>query len=364
MMSNPILEVRNYGQSIWYDNIHRGMLLSGEMQQLIAEGVAGVTSNPTIFEKAIAGSQDYDADLQALVKQGLDSTGSYEALALEDIRQTADLLRPVHEKTDGQDGYVSLEVRPDLAYDTPGTISEARRLFAAVERPNVMIKVPATTAGVPAIEALIAVGVNINVTLIFSILHYEAVARAYLSGLEQRLAVGLPLHTVASVASFFVSRVDTAVDRELERLGVDELRGKIAVANAKVAYTRFCSIFSGERWEALARNGARPQRPLWASTGTKNPAYSDTLYVDNLIGPHTVNTVPPATLQAFRQHGRLAPTLEAGLPEAYDNLRRLAELGVDLHSITQKLQEDGVDAFASSYDALIASLEGKIQQLR
>jgi len=363
-MSNPILEVRKYGQSIWYDNIQRGMLLSGEMQQLIAEGVAGVTSNPTIFEKAINGSQDYDADLQVLVKQDLDSTGIYEALVLEDIRQAADLLRPVYERTNGQDGFVSLEVRPDLANDTPNTISEARRLFAALKRPNVMIKVPATPAGVPAIETLIAGGVNVNVTLIFSIFHYEAVARAYLRGLEQRLAAGLRLDNVASVASFFVSRVDTVVDRELERLGVDELQGKIAIASAKVAYTHFCSIFSGGRWEALARGGARTQRPLWASTGTKNPAYSDTLYVDNLIGPHTVNTVPHATLQAFRQHGRLAPTLEAGLPEAHENLRRLAELGVDLHSVTQKLQENGVGAFASSYNALIASLDGKIRQLR
>lgn len=363
-MSNPIAEVQKYGQSIWYDNVQRGMLVSGEMAQLIDWGVAGVTSNPTIFEKAINGSNDYDADLQALLQQGLDATAIYEALALEDIRQTADLLRPVYEKTDGKDGYVSLEVRPDLAHDTPNTISEARRLFAALDRPNVMIKVPSTPAGVPAIEVLIAEGININVTLIFSLLHYEAVARAFLSGLEQRAAAGSPLKTVASVASFFLSRIDTAVDRELGRLGVAELQGKIALASAKVAYSRFCDIFAGSRWDVLAAGGASAQRPLWASTGTKNPAYSDTLYVDNLIGPHTVNTVPPATLDAFREHGRLALTLEQGLAEARGDLQRLVELGIDLDAITQKLQDDGVAAFASSYDTLIASIEAKIKQFK
>ena len=363
-MANPILEVQKYGQSIWYDNVQRGMLVSGEMQDLIAAGVMGVTSNPTIFEKAIAGSRDYDNDLLRLIVQGLNSTAIYEALALEDIRQTADLLHPVYASTTGRDGYVSLEVQPDLAHDTQGTIAEARRLFAGLERPNVMIKVPATPEGVPAIEALIAEGVNINVTLIFSLIHYQAVAQAYLRGLERRVAAGQPLDQVASVASFFVSRVDTAVDRELERLGAAELMGKIAIANARVAYTRFCNIFSGSRWQALSEQGAHPQRPLWASTGTKNPAYSDTLYVDNLIGPHTVNTVPPAALQAFREHGRLASTLEAGLDEARQDLKRLAELGLDLDDITQKLQDDGVKSFASSYHALIASIEAKINQIK
>ncbi len=362
-MSNPISEVQKFGQSIWYDNVQRGMLVSGEMKQLIDWGVVGVTSNPTIFEKAINGSQDYDADLRALAQQGLDSTGIYEALALEDIRQTADLLRPVFEQTHGRDGYVSLEVRPDLAHDTRNTISEARRLFQTLNRPNVMIKVPSTPAGTPAIEALIAEGVNINVTLIFSLRHYEAVAHAYLSGLEQRAVAGLPLNTVASVASFFVSRVDTVVDRELERLSVNDLQGKIALANAKVAYARFCEIFAGARWEMLASRGARPQRPLWASTGTKNPAYPDTLYVDNLIGPHTVNTIPPATLRAFQEHGRIAPTLEQGLQAARSDLQQLAGLGLDLDAITQKLQDDGVNSFARSYDTLIASLAGKIKEL-
>ena len=363
-MANPILEVQKYGQSIWYDNVQRGMLVSGEMQDLIAAGVMGVTSNPTIFEKAIFGSRDYDNDLLRLIWQGLNATAIYEALALEDIRQTADLLHPVYASTTGRDGYVSLEVQPDLAHDTQGTIAEARRLFAALERPNVMIKVPATPEGVPAIEALIAEGVNINVTLIFSLIHYQAVAQAYLRGLERRVAAGQPLDQVASVASFFVSRLDTAVDRELERLGAAELMGKIAIANARVAYTRFCNIFSGSRWQALSEQGAHPQRPLWASTGTKNPAYSDTLYVDNLIGPHTVNTVPPAALQAFREHGRLASTLEAGLDEARQDLKRLAELGLDLDDITQKLQDDGVKSFASSYHALIASIEAKINQIK
>lgn len=360
-MPNPIIEVQQFGQSIWYDNVQRGMLVSGEMKQLIDEGVLGVTSNPTIFEKAINGTSDYDVALQSLAQQGLDSTQVYESLALEDIRHTADLLLHVYEQTHARDGYVSLEVRPDLAHDTPNTISEARRLFHALDRPNVMIKVPATPAGVPAIEALIAGGININVTLIFSLAHYEAVAQAYLAGLDQRAAAGLPLNTVASVASFFVSRVDTAVDRELERLGVADLQGKIALANAKVAYARFCEIFAGARWQALSSKGAYPQRPLWASTGTKNSAYSDTLYVDNLIGAHTVNTVPPATLQAFRQHGRLALTLEQDLQAARRDLQQLADTGIDLDAITGRLQDDGVEAFASSYDTLIASIAEKIK---
>jgi len=359
-MTNPIIGVQKYGQSIWYDNVKRSMLVSGEMKQLIVDGVLGVTSNPTIFDKAISGSDDYDADLHALAKQGYDSIAIYEALVLKDIRQTADLLQPVYKRTAGLDGYVSLEVRPDLAHNTPETVAEARRLFSALERPNVMIKVPATPEGIPAIETLIADGVNINVTLIFSVAHYEAVAEAYLAGLEQRAAAGRNLNSVPSVASLFVSRVDTAVDRELEARGNRELLGKIAIANAKVAYARFCEIFSGPRWDALTSAGARPQRPLWGSTGTKNPAYSDTHYVDNLIGPYTVNTVPPATLRAFRDHGKLAPTLEEGLAEARLDLDKLAGLGIDLDAITQKLQDDGVAAFASSYDSLIASIEEKM----
>ena len=356
-------DVQVLGQSIWNDNIRRAMLTSGELQRLLDDGVVGVTSNPTIFEKAIAGSGDYDDELRTLANEGRDIDEIYEALVLADIAAAADLLRPIHDRTNGRDGYISLEVRPTLAHDTDGTIAEARRLFSTLGRKNVMIKVPATREGIPAIEALIAEGMNVNVTLIFSLAQYEAVAEAYLSGLEKRTASGSALHEVASVASFFVSRVDAAVDQQLEALGETQLMGRIAIANFKHAYARFGEIFSSPRWEKLAAQGARVQRPLWASTGTKNPLYPDTLYVDSLIGPDTVNTVPPATLQAFIDHGRVAPTLEAGLDEARADLTRLSELGVDLAAITQKLQDDGVSAFAQSFVALMGSISEKRQRL-
>ena len=362
-MMNTIKKVQTYGQSIWYDNIRRAMLTSGELQRLRDDGVMGVTSNPTIFEKAIVGSADYDATLHKLAKEGSDIDTIYETLVLEDIAAAADLFRPVYDQTNGRDGYISVEVRPTLADDTQSTIAEAKRLFAALDRPNIMIKVPATPEGMPAVESLIAEGININVTLIFSLSQYEAVMEAYLAGLEKLAASGGELRNVASVASFFVSRVDTAVDRALDSLGETELQGKIAIANAKVVYARFQEIFSGERWESLARQGATVQRPLWASTGTKNPVYSDTLYIDNLVGPDTVNTVPPATLQAFSDHGHPAPSLVAGLGEARAQLARLSELGVDLESITQKLLADGVVSFSKSYESLIASIVEKCDRL-
>jgi transaldolase len=359
-------ELADLGQAIWLDYIRRSFITSGDLQALIDEGLRGVTSNPTIFEKAIAGSTDYDGGLHRLVEEGKTVEEIYEALTLDDIQRAADLLRPVYDQAGGADGYVSLEVSPTLAHDTEGTIAEARRFFAALDRPNVMIKVPATPAGIPAIETLISEGVNVNITLMFSLAHYEAVAEAYIAGLEKLAADGGDPSTgsgrgvsqVASVASFFVSRVDTAVDRALEAIGTPEavaLQGKIAIANAKMAYARFREIFSGERWERLAAQGARVQRPLWASTSAKNPLYPDTLYVDGLIGPDTVNTVPPATLNAFRDHGTVAPTLEAGLEEARIQLARLAELGVDFDAITQKLQDDGVAAFAKSFESLMAT---------
>jgi len=359
-------ELAELGQAIWLDYIRRSFITSGDLQALIGKGLRGVTSNPTIFEKAIAGSVDYDEDLQKLVAEGRSVTEIYEALALDDIARAADLLRPVYDATAGADGYVSLEVSPALAHDTVGTIAEARRLFAALARPNVMIKVPATSAGIPAIETLIGEGVNVNVTLIFSLAQYDAVAKAYLAGLEILAAAGRDLSEVASVASFFVSRVDSAVDRALDETDATgaSLKGTIAVANAKVAYAHFCQVFSGARWDRLAAQGARVQRPLWASTSTKNPHYGDTLYVDSLIGPHTVNTVPPATLNSFRDHGTVEPTLEAGLDEARAQLDRLAELGVDLDAITQKLQDDGVAAFAKSFDSLMASIAHKRDQLQ
>jgi transaldolase len=357
-------ELNQLGQSVWYDNIRRALLDSGELAAFIADGVSGVTSNPSIFEKAIAGSNDYDEALQELVKANKSVDEIYETLALEDIGRTADLLRPVYERSEGVDGYVSLEVSPTLAHDTANTIAEAQRLFGALARPNVMIKVPATPAGMPAIETLIAAGVNVNATLIFALDQYAAVARAYIAGLERRAEAGDDLGAVASVASFFVSRLDSAVDKLLE--GHSEgasLLGASAVANAKIAYVRFKEIFSGTRWEKLVAQGARVQRPLWASTSTKNPAYPDTLYVDTLIGPDTVNTIPPHTLLAVLDHGTVAPTLESGVDEARVQLARLAELGIDLDAVTQELLDKGVAAFAGSFESLLNSVADKREQL-
>jgi transaldolase/glucose-6-phosphate isomerase len=357
-------ELAELGQSIWYDNIRRALLDHGDLQTLVEAGVTGVTSNPSIFERAIAGSADYDKALREMVPAGGSERTLYEALALEDIQRAADILYPVYERTNGADGYVSLEVSPGLAHDTEGTVVEARRLFAALARPNVMIKVPATPEGFLAIEMLIGEGINVNATLIFSLAHYDAVAEAYVAGLEKLVLAGKAVSRVASVASFFVSRVDTAVDRVLEGMvGESPLQGKIAIANAKAAYARFREVFSGERWERLAVQGAHVQRPLWASTGVKNPRYPDTLYVDALIGPDTVNTVPPSTLNAFLDHGTVAPTLEAGLDEACDQLARLAELGVDLEAIAQDLQNDGVAAFARSFETLMEGIGAKREQL-
>ncbi len=366
-------ELAALGQSIWYDNIRRALLDHGDLQALVEAGMTGVTSNPSIFQKAIAGSADYDEAMGEMVAEGKSEAEIYESLVIEDIQRTADILRLVYDRTNGIDGYVSLEVNPTLAHDTEGTIVEARRLFATLNRPNVMIKVPATPEGIPAIKTLIGEGVNVNVTLMFSLAHYDAVAEAYIAGLEKLAAAGGDLSKVASVASFFVSRVDTAVDRALDELGSQStsfqstdpqsLRGKIAIANAKAAYARFRETFSGERWQKLAAQEARVQRPLWASTGTKNPLYSDTLYVDALIGPDTVNTVPPATLDAFLDHGTVASTLEEAMDEVRDQLTRLAELGVSLDAITQKLQDDGVAAFARSFESLMASITVKHEQL-
>ena len=356
-------EIAGMGQSIWYDNIRRALLDSGEMESLIDQGVTGVTSNPSIFEKAIAGSTDYDEALSRLVEEGKSVEEIYESLAIEDIQRTADLLSPIYERTEGLDGYISLEVSPTLAHDTIGSIEEAQRLYRQLDRPNVMIKVPATQAGIPAIEALIGEGINVNVTLTFSLSNYEAVAEAYIKGLESRVKRDGDLRKVASVASFFISRVDSAADRELEAINETGLLGKIAIANAKVAYSRFQEIFSGERWERLAQAGARVQRPLWASTGTKNPLYPDTLYVDALIGARTVNTIPPSTMQAFLDHGAVSRTLDKDLDHAEAQLQRLAEVGVELDALTEKLQDDGVEAFANAFEALLLSVAEKRDRL-
>jgi transaldolase len=365
---NPLKELSGQGQSIWLDYIRRNLIRTGELKRLVEEdGIRGVTSNPTIFEKAIAGSTDYDDALRALHAKNpkADARNLYEGLAIEDIQMAADVLRPVYDETGGADGYVSFEVSPHLANETQGTISEAKRLRAAVDRPNVMIKVPATPEGIPAIEELIAEAVNINVTLMFSMSHYEAVVGAYMRGLERCPDPA----KVASVASFFVSRVDTMVDRALESLATAQaqakaLLGKIAIANSKMVYHRFLQIFQSEGFVALRRRGARVQRPLWASTGTKNPAYSDVLYVENLIGAETVNTLPPETLHAFKDHGKVpGETIGDSLDDAAAALRRLKALGINLDTITEKLQQDGVAAFASSFDQLIAALEKKRNEI-
>ena len=353
-------EAAAIGQSIWLDFIRRSFLDSGELGDLVAQGLRGVTSNPSIFQKAITASTDYDAAVERLVGEGRSVSDIYETLAIQDIRRACDIMQPVYSGTDGQDGYVSLEVNPKLAYDTEGTVMEARRLSSLVDRPNVMIKVPATPEGIPAIETLTGEGININVTLIFSLQQYEDSAMAYIRGLEKLAAANVDFSRVASVASFFVSRVDGKVDPALADLGNNELQGKIAIANAKMAYHRFSELFGGPRWEKLAAKGARVQRPLWGSTSTKNPAYRDTLYVDSLIGPHTVNTVPPETLDAFLDHGTAARTVDTDVEEARHQLARLAELGIELDGVTSQLMVEGVDAFADSFDELMSGIAEKV----
>ncbi len=350
-------ELNALGQSMWYDNIERGIIDSGELQDLIDEGITGITSNPSIFQKAITGSDAYENALKSLAAGGKDALQIFEKLAIEDIQRAADLLYPIYEETEGKDGFVSLEVSPTLANDTEGTIAEARRLFAALGRPNAMIKVPATQAGIPAISTLIGDGININVTLLFANANYEQVANAYIKGLEAYAEQGGDISRVASVASFFVSRVDTIVDKALEEAGNEELQGKTAIANAKIAYTIFEDLFNGERWEALAAQGARVQRLLWASTSTKNPDYPDTMYVDSLIGPETVNTAPPATIEAFLDHGTVAVTLTIGVDQARDQIAQLGALGVSLDALTEKLQVDGVKAFADAFVSLLDSVD-------
>jgi transaldolase len=368
---NPLIELQKLGQSVWYDNIRRAMLDNGELAQKISDdGLRGVTSNPTIFEKAIAGSDDYNEAMQKLIAQGKSVVEIYEALAIEDIQRAADLFKSVYERTNKLDGYVSLEVSPLLAHDTEATISEAKRLWATLNRPNVMIKIPATPAGIPAIRACIAAGININVTMIFALKNYEEVAEAYIKGLEQRAAAGHPIDHVASVASVFVSRIDTAVDKQLEglinnardeneRAKLSGLLGKTAIANAKIQYQEFKEIFSTERFKKLKAQGARVQRCLWASTSTKNPKYRDVMYAEALIGPDTVDTLPPATFDAFRDHGNVSLSLEANLDEAQTMISDLAKTGISLKQVCQQLQDDGVKAFADSYESLIASIKSK-----
>jgi transaldolase len=364
-MSNRLREIEALGQSIWNDNISRQLLEDGILARLIGEdGISGVTSNPTIFEKAMGHSDRYDAEFREALGETSDPQQVFERLAIQDIRDTADLLRPVFDRTKGQDGYVSFEVPAALAFDSTGTIEAAERYRAEIDRPNVLIKVPGTTEGVRAFEELTALGVNVNVTLLFAVARYEEIAEAFLLGLERRLDAGEPIEKAASVASFFVSRVDTKVDKALEGTGREDLRGKAAVANAKIAYESFQRIFSGPRWEDLAAKGARVQRPLWASTSTKNPAYSDVLYVDDLIGPDTVNTMPDQTIEAARDHATPARTVDKDVDQAHEVIAGVKAAGVDFDKIVlHELVDEGVKSFADSYDSLIKTIEGKSSQL-
>ena len=359
--ANPLRLLSAAGQSVWYDNIQRSMLRDGTLARLIAEDdLRGITSNPTIFEKAIAGSTDYDEALRQELHRDPEQSSRelFFSLAIEDIRAAAEALRPSYEASAGVDGMVSLEVAPDLAHDLEGTVREARALFARLDLPNVMIKVPGTVTGLHAVEQLIAAGINVNVTLLFSVERYVSVAEAYLRGLERRRAQGLPLDRVTSVASFFISRIDTLLDPLLAECQ-PELQGQIAIANAQLAYQEYQEIFGSAHFAALRAAGARPQRLLWASTSTKNPAYPDLLYVDRLIGPDTVNTMPPATYAAFRDHGTIAPTLEQDVETALARLAALPALGIDLGAITDQLEIDGINAFIHSFDTLLAALDAK-----
>jgi len=352
-----------HGQSPWLDNLRRGWITGGELARWVERGVRGITSNPTIFQRAIDGSDEYDEQYRALTRSGASVEDAYWTMVLDDIRGALAVLRPVHDASDGVDGYVSVEVAPDLARDRDGTVDAARRLHDEVAEPNLFVKVPATAEGVEAIRTLIAEGRSINVTLIFGLDRYAEVMEAYIAGLE---AHDGDLSAVRSVASFFVSRVDTEVDRRLEAIGTDEalaLRGTAAVAQAQLAYGLFLETFTGPRWQALAERGAKVQRPLWASTSTKNPTYPDTLYVDALIGPDTVNTMPEGTLEAFEDHGTLARTVDADLDAAARTLDRIRAVGVDLDDVSRVLEDQGVAAFAKSFDELMASLSAKAEQL-
>ncbi|MBT4098878.1 MAG: transaldolase [Gemmatimonadetes bacterium] len=367
-MSNPLVDLGQQGQSVWYDNIGRSMITTGELNRLIdQDGLSGMTSNPAIFEKAISGSDDYRGVLRQLSIAGLQPLQIYESIAIEDICWAADVMLPVYERTEGVDGYVSLEVSPHLADDTQGTVEEALRLANEVGRQNVMIKVPGTPAGVPAVEQLIAQGISINVTLLFSQENYLDVARAYVAGLEQLRDSGGDVSRVGSVASFFVSRIDAAIDGQIDqmlpnidsaerRVAMRALKGRVAIANAKLAYASFKQLLSEESWRSLAAAGARPQRLLWASTSVKNPTYRDVLYVEELIGPQTVNTMPEATYLAFRDHGIAKAALEEHVDEATDVMAALAASGISISEVTNRLQADAVRLFVEPFDKLLAAI--------
>lgn len=361
-MNSRFLELEQIGQSVWLDNISRDILNNKELEKLIAEvGLKGVTSNPTIFQKAIGNGHAYDKQVEELLTKNetLSAEDLFEELAIRDIQNAADVLKPVFDKTGGIDGFVSIEVSPFLGYNTEGTILEARRLNKKVNRPNVMIKIPATQEGLPAIKQMISEGVCINVTLIFSQEVYEQVAEAYISGLEERNKKGLPIDKTLSVASFFISRIDTYVDKALDNAGNETLKGKTAIANAKLVYEKCSELFNSERFSILKSNGAKIQRLLWASTSTKNPAYPETIYIDELVGRDTVNTMPPATIEAFKTKGKVYNAIEDKVEEARKQMKNLKDLNIDFLEITKKLTVDGVESFSQSFRDLISTIENK-----
>jgi transaldolase len=375
-MNNPLLQLKTFGQSVWYDNIDRSQLISGQFKRLLDEdGVVGVTANPTIFQKSISSGNAYDEQITQLIQEGKNTNEIYEALVISDIRTVADLLRPIYDRTNRQDGFVSLEVSPVLAHDTERTIAEVRRFWKMVDRPNLMIKIPATPEGIPAIKQALTDGININITLIFSLDDYRSVADAYISALEERNAGGKENGHIASVASFFVSRVDTLVDQVLEnrikatsdsaeQQKLKSLEGKAAIANARLVYQEFKRIFSTPRFETLKHSGAHVQRPLWASTSTKNPAYRDVLYAEELIGPDTVDTMPLETIQNFRDHGRVSRTIENAIPQASAEFAALEEVGIHYDQVTQQLQDEGVQKFTDSFHELFKGIESKKQVIQ
>nr|WP_242023845.1 transaldolase [Trichocoleus sp. FACHB-6] len=379
MPNNHLLEIKEYGQSIWMDNLTRDLIESGELKDMVEnKGICGITSNPAIFEKAIAGNAIYDADIEAGIREGLPVEKIYETLVFEDIRNACDILRPVYEASDGLDGYVSIEVPPTIAHDTQATIEEARRYYQEIGKDNVMIKIPGTTAGLPAVEQVISEGINVNVTLLFSTQSYEETAWAYIRGLEKRAAEGKDISKISSVASFFLSRIDINIDARIDaklKAGVDRIekkaellaiKGKIAIANAKIAYQKYKEIIASDRWKALSEKGANVQRLLWASTSTKDPSYSDVMYVDELVGPDTVNTLPPNTIEACADHCDVASRIETGVEEAYNLIESLKDPDIDINldEVMDELLVEGIEKFVKPFESLTASLEEKIKHLQ
>ncbi len=378
MATNHLLEIKQHGQSIWMDNLNREVIQSGELKDLVEnQGISGITSNPAIFEKAISNNAMYDADIEAGIRAGLPTYKIYESLVFADIRNACDLLRPVYEASNRLDGYVSIEVPPTIAHDTEASIAEARRYFQEIGRENLMVKIPGTAAGLPAVEQAIAEGININTTLLFSVDSYINTVEAYMCGLEKRLAQGKDISTIAAVASFFLSRIDSNVDAKIDaklKRGIDDIsheaklqavRGKVAIANAKIAYQEYKKIIQSERWQSLAAKGAKVQRLLWASTSTKDPKYKDVMYVEELIGPDTVNTLPPATIAACADHCDIANRLETGVEEAYQLMESLKDpdINIDLNVVMEELLVEGIDKFVKPYESLMNSLENKVKLL-